>query len=249
MNQAVCLIGLRGVQMITLSFSLISSKTQASCPSFDFDRFWSRSLACAVAAATIAQRTKKLAREEAFVTGLLSRIGQLVLVAGIPDGYERVLQAAEDRSFDILALERKIIGTTHAELGARLLREWLLPESIWRTIEQYRNVATDVGIKGRAPIGQVVLYTADLVASILCEPSEKRADKVEQVLLAADKLLGIDAEAWASVFDEISAHWKEHGRMLAVKTAEVQSFNAIRSEAGKLLAGLSLAAELATPRS
>ena len=108
-KQAVTLIGMRAVKTITLSFSLVSLKTKTSCPSFDYERFWSRSLACAVAARTIAVKTKRYDAEEAFMAGLLVRIGQLVLACGVPDEYELVLQRKRCGSSDFLAIEREIM--------------------------------------------------------------------------------------------------------------------------------------------
>ncbi len=243
LNQAVCLIGLRGVQMITLPFSLVSLDAETSCKSFDHNRFWSRSLACAVAASTIAQKTKKHSTDEAFVTGLLSRIGQLVLTCGIPDKYEQVLQRAADQPCELLAVEREIIGATHVEIGARLLEEWQLPESIWRTIGHYHNVGAADGAEGASTLARI-LYTADLAASIICERPEHTAEKIEQVLCAANGLLGIDPEAWADVFDIIAQNWGQYGPLLAVKTGDVQSFSAIQAEAQALLTEISLAAQL-----
>ncbi len=44
LSEAVARIGTRGAQLLALSFSLVSQKHTQSCPSFDFNRFWSESL-------------------------------------------------------------------------------------------------------------------------------------------------------------------------------------------------------------
>ena len=75
-------MGLRAVKLMALSFSLVSADHKGACSGFDFDQLWSRSLACAVAARTIARRSKICPAEEAFVAGLLRDIGQLVLATG-----------------------------------------------------------------------------------------------------------------------------------------------------------------------
>ncbi len=55
LQEAVARIGVRGTQMMALSFSLISPNQAKSCPSFDFDRFWSESLARGVAARRLSE--------------------------------------------------------------------------------------------------------------------------------------------------------------------------------------------------
>ena len=67
LKQAVTLMGMRGVKMMALSFSLVSVDRQAGCPSFDYDGFWSRSLACGVAARCMAEATGKHAPEAGSV--------------------------------------------------------------------------------------------------------------------------------------------------------------------------------------
>ncbi len=86
-------------------------------------------------------------------------------------------------------------------------------------------------------------------ASIICERPEHTAETIEQVLRAADGLLGIDPEAWADIFDLIAQNWAQYGPLLAVKTGDVQSFSAIQAEAQALLSELSLAAQLENPPS
>src|SRR5207247_1088191 len=118
MDEAVKQIGLRGVQLMALSFSLVSSGTVGVCPSFDLERFWSRSLACAVAAKIFARAAGGIDANEAFIMGLLLHIGQLAMACGIPDAYESVLRAAWRRPQDLLAIEQEQLGATHLNAGA-----------------------------------------------------------------------------------------------------------------------------------
>src|SRR5882672_5466879 len=149
LDEAVNQIGLRGVQLMALSFSLVSSGKVEVCPSFDFDRFWSRSLACAVAGKVFAQTAGRLDPNEAFITGLLLHIGQLAMACGLPDAYEAVLAEAASRPQELLAIEREKLGATHIEASTRLLQDWRLPDDIWQTIAQTQQAETSGTSQGR----------------------------------------------------------------------------------------------------
>ena len=96
LDEAVNQIGLRGVQLMALSFSLVSSGKVDVCPSFALDLFWSRSLACAVSAKIFATSAGRIDPNEAFIVGLLFHIGQLAMLrrmAGAPIRGENYSQA------------------------------------------------------------------------------------------------------------------------------------------------------------
>src|SRR5262249_22359267 len=93
LDEAVNQLGLRGVTLMALSFSLVSAGRVEVCPSFNLERSWSRSLACAVAARRLATLAGRMDPNEAFIMGLLLHIGQLALASGLPDVYEQVINA------------------------------------------------------------------------------------------------------------------------------------------------------------
>ncbi|MCH7526178.1 MAG: GGDEF domain-containing protein [Planctomycetes bacterium] len=242
LKQAVSLIGMRAAKMMALSFSLVSSEKRASCPSFDYGRFWSRSLVSAVTARIIARATKKHDAEEAFTGGLLSRIGQLVLACGLSAEYEKVLQHAESQSGDFLDIERSLLGTTHIEVGRRLVADWQLPDAICQSIAVFPYAGDDDGVSISSLAR--ILYVSDLAAAIVCDPEGGDAENVAHLLVAVERHFGINADAWERLFQDIGAQWKEYGELLSVETTDVKSFSAIQAEANERIAELSLATQL-----
>lgn len=247
-TQAVVLMGLRSVKMLSLSFSLVSFEKETACPSFDFERFWSRSLACAVAARSIAERTKKYTPDEAFVAGLLSRIGQLALADGLPAQYDQVLQTALNEPCDLAVAEHRIIGMTHTEIGARLLKEWRLPEALCSAVVQFPKAAESQPDGGIISLAHL-LYTADLAASIMCDATAQDSSKVDKAVCAVHKLFSIDRTEWVNMFAQIAHGWQEYCQLLAIQAPEVTSLinsvsELIETEAQRQIADLSLATPL-----
>ncbi|MET0379748.1 MAG: HDOD domain-containing protein, partial [Spongiibacteraceae bacterium] len=87
--------------------------------------FWRRSLISANFAHILATLTSYRAPEEAYLSGLLMDMGQLILLGRHSQRYLDAWTAASgDR--DLLAQEQEHFGTTHAEVGAGLIESWEL---------------------------------------------------------------------------------------------------------------------------
>lgn len=243
LDEAVNQIGLRGVQLMALSFSLVSSGKVEVCPSFEFDRFWSRSLACAVAGKVFAQTAGRLDPNEAFITGLLLHIGQLAMACGIPDAYEPVLVEAAARPQDLPAIEREKLGATHIDATTQLLQDWKLPEGIWKTIAQTQQ-PEEAGAKGGRIPASRVLHIADVTATLLCDSKEHRSGKVDEILELVRVNFDLEGQAWLELYDQIVLDWKAYGQLLSVKAGTDMSFRDLQDEASDQIAALSMATQI-----
>ncbi len=130
-KEAALRLGLRTVFSVSLSFSLVSGNREGHCAGFDYDAYWSRSLAAASAAQALATETGELAPSEAFTAALLARIGRLALASIHPEGYSDVLKKVRGQGSDELRrAENDAFGTDHRALGAALLADWRVPQPI-----------------------------------------------------------------------------------------------------------------------
>jgi len=127
LQRATMVLGTRAVKLMSLSFSLAGSLPSESSGGFDIRQYWRRSVLCAVAARCLAEREASSLTEEAFLCGLLSRIGQLVLGHCRPDIYAG-LGNEPGRAWPLPAQERRALGYDGYELGGALLRRWSLPD-------------------------------------------------------------------------------------------------------------------------
>lgn len=127
-GEATMRLGVRAVRNVALGFSLVSANRQGTCRGFDYDRYWADSLARAVAAQRIAEVCRLGVPAEAYVAGLLSRIGCLAFACVYPDEYA-VIQESVQGEGERLGAERAKFAITHAEIGACMLGDWGLPEA------------------------------------------------------------------------------------------------------------------------
>jgi signal transduction histidine kinase len=85
--------------------------------------FWRRSLIGANFAHVLANLTSYRAPDEAYLCGLLTDVGQMVLLNRHGQHYlDLCRQAADDRA--LLAAERELCGESHADIGAALAEQW-----------------------------------------------------------------------------------------------------------------------------
>ncbi len=129
LSQALNLLGLNATITLSLSFSLRGSLSEPRVSSFDVTSYWRRSLLTALASRTIAAELQETQPEDFFLAGLLQDIGVLVMDALLGDTYA-VLYAKSTSHEDLLERETATFDFNHAEAGARLLRDWQLPEDI-----------------------------------------------------------------------------------------------------------------------
>ena len=126
--EALMVLGLPAVRSMVLGFSLISDYRAGRCSNFDYDRFWSYSVALALGMQMLAQRTRIAPPDELFSLGLLVRVGELALATLYPEAYSEVLaQAAQQPDSRLSDLEREALAITHGELAVAMLTEWGVP--------------------------------------------------------------------------------------------------------------------------
>jgi nitrogen-specific signal transduction histidine kinase/HD-like signal output (HDOD) protein len=126
LEQKLALLGLDMVQTIAISSSVYQVfNNLSSSPEFDLKVFWGHSLTSAFLAKLIAQETTYPHPEEAYLTGLLLDIGQLVLWSNFPKQYAALLaDKVDDQQF--MARESAEIGNNHCEVGSWLVNSWKL---------------------------------------------------------------------------------------------------------------------------
>jgi len=71
---------------------------------------------------------------EAFLAGLLQNIGSLIIISSFPDEYSQIEQQSDQQGVSVSEVERSVLGTTHAEIGAYLISLWGLSSTVAKAI-------------------------------------------------------------------------------------------------------------------
>ena len=62
------------------------------------------------------------------------------MAARLPEQLEAALSISMQEGRPLWAVERELIGTSHAEIGAYLLALWGLPETVTRAVRMHHNL-------------------------------------------------------------------------------------------------------------
>lgn len=101
-------------------------------------RCWRHNLACAATSEQIALRLGGNAAD-AYAAGLLHDIGRLALIVAHPKQYPALLDAADARGLELLALERELLGIDHCEAGLWFTQQLLLPQMFQDVAMHHHN--------------------------------------------------------------------------------------------------------------
>lgn len=229
--EAIRMVGVAAVRQLVLGFSLLGRYRPGACKSFDYARYWARSLAMAIAAHALCLRVRSASPDEAFSCGLLSGVGLLALATIYPNEYGELMASSGGVSArERIPLEQQRFATDHNELGAALLEDWLLPRLFVDAV--YHHEAPD---ENSVPEGSRehtichLLHLASLLADFCVARPEERPGMVPGLVLAAAKG-GLDEAALSKLSDECCLQWREWGKILEVKTVDVPPFAKIAQE-------------------
>ncbi|HEY8157475.1 MAG TPA: diguanylate cyclase [Methylobacter sp.] len=233
---AVMMMGMQTVRNFALSLSLIGSNSSGHCRRFNYEAYWSRSLAMSVSIAAITAREITVVPAESFTLGLLSDIGSLALATAWPDIYAECLGAAQqgDR---LLALESERFAIDHNALSLMLLADWGFPaiflEALKLSFE--KKVA---GINRTADFSRQLIF-ARMIGNYCIADEASRAALLPD-LTAEAGLHAMDEPALLSFIDETIELWHDWGKLIDVKTDVRQSLLKTVAPTEPALPGLDL---------
>ncbi len=225
-QDALILLGIPTVRYLALSFSLLTGYRGGQCANFDYRRFWSNSLACAVAAQAIATQIRAAPPEEAFSVGLLCRIGELSFATVFPEDYARLLgQLQVDRSSSLSVLEESTFAMSHVELGAAMLQDWGLPRMFVDPVFAHETPeSANFPPDSRQYRITWLLTLSRLIADICLAAEPERRGLMSKLFLLGSKV-SLESEMLTSLCDRVVREWQEWASVLKVDANEVPPFD------------------------
>jgi len=230
-REAVIVMGVRTVNLLALSFSLVKLAKETSELGFDYTRYWTYSIATNVGARFLAQERTPRLRDEAFLTGLLCRLGQLVLVEWVPEEYGPVLEQLEQTKRPLADIEREVLGMTNAEVTRNLLDTWGLPPLICEALGAQDDPSRlEAGhTRTLAEILDVATTCADLYTGGNVEML------VERLGTCAASYFDMSLEDCNGLLGEIERQVPEAAQLYELDSADPEELAELRTTAEELL--------------
>jgi putative nucleotidyltransferase with HDIG domain len=162
-SQAVKILGADLTRTLVLAADLFSRYNPNSLRPFSIEALWEHSQGVAELAARIAEaeRAEERVVRESALAGLFHDIGRLTLASQLPGPYKEVMNLIRQGNVSIVEAEQRVLGTSHAEVGAYLLGLWGLPDALVEAVAWHHNPN---GCPGAAFTSLTAVHAADVIA-------------------------------------------------------------------------------------
>lgn len=234
-RQAIILMGMKAVKILALSFSLVQT-TSKDRDVFDYDQFWSHSLATAASAKKISEKLGRGGEDE-FLLGLMLGAGQIGLAHTFPGRYVEMVEESKNDGVILAQLEKKEWGCDRYEITIALLKHWNFPGQLIDPIVEFSTART--GEHTELSVHAQIICLANTFAELI-----GRERIVENFINDAREMathwLGFSEETFQECFDQATESWSEHARVLNFDAAECESFEQLERKAIKRIATFSI---------
>jgi HD-like signal output (HDOD) protein len=202
-EQASTLLGLCLLRNLVVQAALIEGQAHLKTLGLDLDLLWHRSVLTGRISAMLSRKARcplLPSPDEAYLTGLLHDIGQVVLLDNLGTEYVALHESARRQELPLHLAERRELGMTHADVGAIVANAWGLPNVVRLGIEiHHGRRASDYAIPG--------IYLAIRSGHILDRVSAGTLTAaLEPLDASAEKQLGITPEAVGEVIEYVRAN-------------------------------------------
>ena len=160
---------------------------------------WQHSLLTALVAVMLAENTSEPVMDPAiaYTGGLIHDIGKVVISRAItPELRDRVLELVEQKQQTLIAAERAVLGTDHAEVGAALLEKWRLPKILIEAVAYHHRPATrPLKLSALVHVADLIAHEAGFAVSIGGAEAKADADALAALELQPDDVAALIARA------------------------------------------------------
>ncbi|MFP5222519.1 MAG: response regulator [Acidobacteriota bacterium] len=141
LHHAINLLGLDIISALALSAHMFSSFDPSKIPGFDLDKLWGHSLSTGLLAKAVgrAEGLSTQEQDDLYIAGILHDVGKLAMLHHGQAFYAEVVARCREENSSIWHMERRILKSSHAELGAFMLSLWGLDEKIVLGVFQHHE--------------------------------------------------------------------------------------------------------------
>lgn len=138
-SHAVVVLGFQEIQNIALSMSVLQMFDRKG--SEFSEQLWRHSFSVGVGTRMIARHMGLKIDGKYFVGGLLHDVGKIFVSQYMADSFERLLSAIEEEGnpYGYHAMEERVFGITHQEVGHILLGSWMFPADVVTAVAHHHD--------------------------------------------------------------------------------------------------------------
>jgi HD-like signal output (HDOD) protein len=180
-SRAITIIGYRELRDLVFAATVSGIFERISNDLVNLDSFWRHGIYSGILSRLIADNCQVLHGERLFVAGLMHDIGQLIICYKLPKLMRAITDLSDKQEIALYEAEQQILGFTHADVGAELMKAWQFPETQQNVARYHHNpsAATENILEVH------IVYLANIIAQV-----------AETGLVDTERLAKIDKNVW-----------------------------------------------------
>lgn len=140
---AVMIMGFNTVKNAVVSVAVLDTLSfKDKFQNFNITEFWRHSVSVAVLSKQLAERSRLVPPDDAFIAGLLHDIGKTIMIKYFREDFSKVWQRMQDTKCSFSDAEADVASIDHVQIGAYLTRKWQLPEHIIQAVAGHHYYMT-----------------------------------------------------------------------------------------------------------
>jgi HD-like signal output (HDOD) protein len=139
-EEAVFYLGIRQIRQLAMVTPVIEDfqKLTHKIP-FPWRDFWQHCIGTAILTREVIGSILVPTDESDYVAGLVHDVGKIVMASVFPLHFSEIYKDKNVKEYDLLELEKSILGINHSELGAMYLRLHNLPDIMIEAVEYHHQ--------------------------------------------------------------------------------------------------------------
>ena len=191
-NYAMTLLGFEAMRQILItSFLLDHFIKRLGLEAFSFDSFQKQSHFCAAINNALATCVGYKKLEDLFTVSMLYNIGKLIIVVYFKEAHQKIVELKSSNGISTSDAEYRILGITHADIGAIALERFNIPKDICQAVRYHNQMDRIVPEDADYQFEAIVREAARIVHHFLL-PDENELEQISTQLAEAASSLRIE---------------------------------------------------------
>jgi putative nucleotidyltransferase with HDIG domain len=198
-RQAVLLLGLKKLIQLVIA-SCVNAVMDKPVPGYNMPPgdLWRHSIAVSIASEALVKDKKNIDAEDIFTPALLHDIGKLILGHFVKEE-QAAIEKIANTGVPYVVAENMVLGTDHAEVGAKILTQWSFPRDVIDAVRWHHDPDF---IERSCPAIDIV-YLANVLCQTGGNGSESEAFSAE-LSPAVIERLGLDIAQFEDIKARVS---------------------------------------------
>ncbi len=181
-NYAMTLLGFQAMRQILItSFLLDHFIKRMGLKAFSYDSFQKQSHFCAAINNVLANSLDYKKLEDLFTVSMLYNIGKLIIVVYFSEAHQEIIALKRNDGISTSEAEYRILGITHADIGAIALERFNIPKDICQAVRYHNQMDRIVPEDADFQLEAIVREAARIVHHYLL-PDEDELKQISKQL-------------------------------------------------------------------